>query len=186
MRITRKFNADQETIHRFVSVFGGGIVALSNNNKLARPEFFILAHDFIRDYIEEGFFRKEELLIQKLAEIGFPLEDGPIYFLRNEQKKSHEAAVHLIKATEQWQAGDEQARMEVGWAASEYSSTLRQHLERIKNLIFPLLEQNIPIEEEHALSEKVDEIIFEGDLQTNPEKYEELIVSLEEELSDWR
>ena len=94
--------------------------------------------------------------------------------------------MHLIKAAEQWQAGDLQARMEVGWAASEYSSMIRQHLERLKNLIFPLLEQNIPIEEEHALSEKVDEIIFDGDLQTNPEKFDELIVSLEEELSDWR
>ena len=158
MRIARKFSADQETIHRFIAVFGGGIIALSNNNKLARAEFFILAHTFIRDYIEQGFFKKEELLVQTLADIGFPLDDGPIYFLRNEQIKSHEAAVHLIKAAEQWQAGDQQARMEVGWAASEYSSTLRQHLERLKNLIFPLIEQNIPIEEEHALSEKVDAI----------------------------
>jgi len=186
MRIARKFNADQETIRRFISVFGGGIIALSNNNKLARPEFFIQAHTFIQDYIGEGFFRKEELLIQTLADIGFPPDDGPINFLRTEQRKCHETAMHLVKAAEQWQTGDEQARMEVGWAASEYSSTLRQHLERLKNLIFPLLEQNIPIEREHVLSEQVDEIIFEGDLQANPEKYEELIVSLEEELSDWR
>jgi hemerythrin-like domain-containing protein len=74
----------------------------------------------------------------------------------------------------------------MGWATSEYTSTLRQHLERLKTLIFPLLEQNIPIEEEHKLSESVDALILDGDVQTHPEKYEKLVVTLEEELADWR
>jgi hemerythrin-like domain-containing protein len=92
----------------------------------------------------------------------------------------------MFNATEHWRAGDEQARIDVGWAASEYTSTIRQHLVRLKTLIFPLLEQNIPIEEEHTLAEKVDKLVFNGDLQNNEEKYDKLIVTLEEELSDWR
>ena len=186
MRIARKLRSDQETMQRFLTVLGGGMIALSNGNKLARPEFFILAHTFIRDYIEGGFFKKEELLIHALRDIGFPDDDGPIGFMRSEQSKSHEAAIHLVNAAEQWQAGDEGARAELGWAASEYTSTLRQHLDRLKNLIFPLLEQNIPIEEEHKLSDKVNTLVLDGDLQRNPEKYAKLIVNLEEELSDWR
>ena len=185
MRIARKLNADQEVIQRFLTVFGAAMIEL-NSNKLARPEFFVLAHTFIRDFIEGGFFKKEELLIKKLEEIGFPPDDGPIGFLRSDQNKSHESAMYLIKAAEQWQAGDESVRIEMGWAASEYTSTLRQHLDRLKNLIFPLLEQNIPIEDEHKLSEKIDALVFDGDMQTNPEKYEALIVTLEEELADWR
>jgi hemerythrin-like domain-containing protein len=185
MRIARKLSADQETILRFLTVLGSAMLEL-NSNKLARPEYFILAHSFIRDYIEGGFFKKEELLIQTLEDIGFPPDDGPVGFLRSDQTKSHDAAVHLIESAKQWQAGDEGVRVEMGWAASEYTSTLRQHLERLKNLVFPLLEQNLTIEEEHALSEKVDRLVFEGDMQTNPGKYEELVVKLEEELSDWR
>lgn len=186
MRIARKLSTDQENMQRFLTVLGGGMIALSNNNKLARPAFFTMAHTFIRDYIEGGFFKKEELLIQSLRDIGFPDDDGPIGFMRSEQSKSHEAAVHLINAAEQWQAGDESARVELGWAASEYTSTLRQHLDRLKNLIFPLLEQNIPIEEEHKLSDKVDALITDENLKINSEKYDKLIVNLEEELSDWR
>ena len=185
MRIARKLSADQEAVQRFLNVLGAAMIELSSN-KLARPEFFILAHTFIRDFIEGGFFKKEELLIEKLEEIGFPPDDGPVGFLRSEQSKSQENAVHLIRAAEQWQAGDENARADVGWATSEYTSTMRQHLERLKTLIFPLLEQNIPIEEEHKLSEKVDALVLDGDLQSNPEKYEKMIVALEEELSDWR
>jgi hemerythrin-like domain-containing protein len=185
MRIARKLSADQETIQRFLTVLGGGMVELSSN-KLARPEFFVMAQSFINEYIEGRFFKKEELLIKTLEEVGFPPDDGPIGLLRNDQNKSHVAASHMFNATEHWRAGDEQARIDVGWAASEYTSTIRQHLVRLKTLIFPLLEQNIPIEEEHTLAEKVDKLVFNGDLKNNEEKYDKLIVTLEEELSDWR
>ncbi len=185
MRIARKLSADQETIYRFLNVLGGAMVELSSN-KLASPEFFILAHTFIKEYIEGGLFKKEELLIQTLEVVGFPPDDGPIGFMRSEQAKSHEAAVHMVKSAEQWKTGDESARVEVGWAASEYTSTIRQHLQRLKTLIFPLLEQNIPIEEEHKLSEKVDALVLQGEWKADPEKYTGLIVTLEEELSDWR
>jgi len=185
MRIARKLSADQETIYRFLTVLGSAMLELSNN-RLARPELFIQAHTFITEYVEGTFYRKEELLIKTLEEVGFPPDDGPIGFLRNEHSKSHIAAVRLVNAAKHWQAGDEQARIDVGWAASEYTSTIRQHLERLKTLIFPLLEQNVPIEEEHMLSERVDTLVFDEDLQSNPEKYSKLIVTLEEELSDWR
>lgn len=185
MRIARKLSADQETIYRFLTVLGGAMIELSSN-RLARPEFFIQAYAFIQEYIEGRFFKKEGLIIQVLEDVGFPPNDGPIGFLRSEQAKSHEAAVQIIRAAEHWKAGDESARVEVGWASSEYTSTIRQHLERLKTLIFPLLEQNIPIEEEHLLSEKVDGLVFDGGQQADQEKYEKLVVSLEEELSDWR
>lgn len=185
MRIARKLSADQEIIQRFLTVLGGAMIELSNN-KLARPEFFIQAHAFIKDFIEGGFFEKEELLIKTLEDVGFPPDDGPIGFLRSDQAKSQEAAAHLVHAAEQWKAGDDSARVDVGWAASEFTSVIRQHLERLKTLIFPLLEQNMPIEEEHLLSERVDKIVLNGDLQNSPEKYSKMVVSLEEELSDWR
>jgi hemerythrin-like domain-containing protein len=184
MRIARKLSADQETIHRFITVLGGAMIELSSN-RLARPEFFIQAHAFIGEYIEGRFFKKEELLIKTLEDVGFPPEDGPIGFIRTEQIKSHDAAAHMFSAAEHWRTGDEQARVEVGWAASEYISTVRQHLARLKTLIFPLIEQNLSIEEEHSLSESVDKLVFNGDLR-NVEKYSNLIVTLEEELSDWR
>jgi hemerythrin-like domain-containing protein len=185
MRIARKLSADQEIIQHFLTVLGGAMIELSSN-KLARPEFFIQAHAFIKEYIEGRFFKKEELLIKTLEDVGFPPDDGPVGFMRSEQVKSQKAAAHLIHAAEQWKAGDDSARVDVGWASSEYTSVIRQHLERLKTLIFPLLEQNMPIEEEHLLSEKVDKLALNGDLQGNLEQYIKMVLSLEEELSDWR
>jgi hemerythrin-like domain-containing protein len=185
MRITKTFRPDQETISRFIAVLGGGSVALSTT-KYAQPGFFISAHNFMKDYIEDGFFKKEELLIKVLEEGGFPTESGPIGAMLSDQKKSNEAATVLINAAKQWQAGDEMARSEVGWATSEYTSTIRQHLERLKSLIFPLLEQTISIDDEHKLSQEINQTVFEGGLKDGVEKYIKLIESLEEELSDWR
>lgn len=185
MRITKNLRADQETITRFLAVLGGGSIIL-NTSKRARPSFFILAHTFIREYVEEGFFKKEELLIMTLANGGFPTDDGPINAMRNDHKKSNDAAELMINAAKQWQAGDEVARAEVGWATSHYTSAVRQHLDRLKNLIFPLLEQTISIEDENKISEEMNNIVFEGGLKEGIDKYIKLIEELEDELSDWK
>jgi hemerythrin-like domain-containing protein len=185
MRIARKLNDDQEIINRFIAVLGGAMLELSSN-KLARPGFFIVAHSFIDEFIEKGFFKKEELLIKALEDVGFPPDDGPIYFIRSEQKKSREAAAHMIQAAKQWQAGEENARVDVGWAASEFTSTFRQHLNRLKNLIFPLLEQNLTVEDEHKIAEGFNTVVFEADMKNDPGKYDKVIETLEEELADWR
>ena len=185
MRIARKLKDDQEIISRFIAVLGGAMIELSSN-KLAGPGFFILAHDFISEYIEGGFFKKEELLITALQDVGFPPDDGPVYFMRSDQKKTREAAGQMISAAKQWQAGDDRARVDVSWAASEYTSNFRQHLDRLKNLIFPLLEQNLTIEDEHKIAEGMNTVLFEADMKNDPDKYENLVTELEEELADWR
>jgi hemerythrin-like domain-containing protein len=185
MRITKNLRADQETINRFLAVFGGGS-AMLGHSKRARPGFFVIAHDFIHEYIEEDFFRKEELLMKALEDSGFSPDDGPIGSMRTEQKKSREAAKILINSAKQWQAGDEEARTEVIWAASEYSSILHHHLDRLKNLIFPLLEQNVTVEDEHRIAEGLNNILFENTMKGASDKYMRVIESLEDELSDWK
>jgi len=185
MRIAKNLRTDQETIRRFLAALGGGAVAIGSS-KLARPSFFIFAYNFIAEYIEEGFFKKEELLIQALEEGGFPSDDGPIRSIRSDQKKSREAARLMLDAAKQWRAGDETARAEVGWATSEYTLSVRTHLDRLKDLIFPLLEQTITIEDEHKVSERINSIVFEGALNEGTEKYIKLIEDLEEELGDWQ
>ena len=185
MRITRNLHTDQENLKRFVTALGGAAVELGHS-KRAKPAFFILANDFIHEYVEGGFFKKEELLIKVLEDNGFSPNEGPILAMRTDQKKSRDAAKLLINALKQWQTGDENARTEVSWAASQYTSALRQHLDRLKNLIFPLLEQTISEDEQHKVSESLTNIVFEGSMKNDTEKYIKIIGSLEEELSDWK
>ena len=185
MRIIKNLRADQEIIKRYLDALGGGSIALGNS-KYARPSFFIFAHSFINEYIEEGFFKKEELLIKALEDGGFPSDEGPIGFMRSDQQKSRKAAELMISAAKLWQDGDEVARSEVGWAVSEYTSTFRQHLDRLKNLIIPLLEQTLSTEDEQKIAEGLNTIVFETTMKSDQDKYIKQIEALEEELSDWR
>jgi len=185
MRSLKSYQSDQDIILRFLDALGGGSAILAGN-KRARPGFFIFAHTFIHEFIEGSFFKKEELLIKTLVDNGFPGDDGPIAIMRTEQTKGREEAEHLINATKGWQAGDEEARGEVGWAASEFASTMRRHLDHLKTRIFPLLEQNMSPEDEHRLAEGLNIISLETDIQGDEDKHIKLIESLEEELSDWK
>ncbi|MFZ5879089.1 MAG: hemerythrin domain-containing protein [Chloroflexota bacterium] len=185
MRIQKALRPDQENITRFLNVLGSAATMLSSN-KYVRPAFFIQAHDFIQGYIVQGFYTKEEVLIRTLAEGGFPDDDGPILGIRGDQEKSRESARIMLSAARHWQEGDEEARVDVGWASSTFTSSVRQHQERLKNLIFPLLEQTITIDEEHKVSDDINNLDLGPDLQNGAEKYLRLIESLEETLSDWR
>ncbi|MCP4143337.1 MAG: hypothetical protein GY755_24115, partial [Chloroflexi bacterium] len=116
-------------------------------------------------------------------ELGFPLDDGPIGAMRADQEKSIEAAQQLLGAAKEWKEGGDKARTDVSWAASEYTSTLREHLARLKNLVFPLLEQNLSMDDEHQIAVAISTMVFEED---TPDKYDNLLETLEEELFDWR
>ncbi len=186
MRIAKNLRKDQETILRFLDVFGGGSAALGSSNKHAQAGFFVLAGDFIRNFIEDNFFKKVDLLLKALEEGGFPPDEGPIGAMREGQKKSKESAEQLHKAAKAWQGGDEEARVDVSWESSQYSSTVRQHLDRLKNLIFPLLEQNLSPEEEQKILQGLNNIVFETSMNGDADKYDKLIEMLEEELSDWK
>lgn len=185
MRITKYLRADLETIVRFLDILGVASSMLSGN-KRARPGFFIFAHTFMHEYIEESFFKKEELLFKALEDSGFPAEEGPIVAMRTEQAKSIESSEHMGNAAKGWQGGDEEARGEVGWAASEYSLTLRQHLDRLNNRIYPLLEQNMSDEDEHKIAEGLNKIAFEVSAKGDTDKYIKLVDTLQEELNDWK
>ncbi len=185
MRIAKKLHKDEETILHFLDVFGGGAVALGAANTRARPGFFLFSGTFIHEYIEDNFFKKVELLLKALDAAGFAPEEGPLGAMHKDQARSRETADLLLRASKAWQTGDDEARLDVSWAASEYTSTLRQHLHRLKTLIYPLLEQNISTEDEQKIAEGLNNIVFESSVKGEADKYARLIETLEEELSDW-
>ena len=184
MRINKSLRADQELLKRYLDVLGGGSVALSNS-KLAQPDFFISAHRFFQEYVDEGFFKKEDVLTKALQDSGFPTDEGPIEAMRSDQQKIRDAARQMIAAANLWRVGDEVARSEAGWAVSEFTNAFREHLERLRNLIVPLIEQAFSIDDEQRLGDELNKI-FNSVAKGEQDKYIKQVEALEEELSDWR
>ena len=185
MSISKTFQVDQDSIKRFIAILGDASVEV-RSNKHANHDFFLRAYEFITDYIDGGLFKKEELIIKALEDGGFSPSQGPIAALTADREKSIEMGNALIDVVKLWQGGDEKARMDVGWACREYTNVLGQHLERLKTLIFPLVEQTITEQEEESMSQAVKNFVFEGKLKDGAESYLKMVGDLELEFKGWK
>ena len=166
-------------------MLGSGL-AIASQSRAARPGFFIFSANFINDYLEAVYFKKEEVLLKALAEYGFPIDSGPVGTMYEGYRKSHEISKILADAARQWLNGDEASRTEVIWASSEYSGVMNKHLELLKSLIHPLLEQSLSVEDEQKAAVQLNKLAFEEDSPDSLEKYVKLVKTLEEEVAEWK
>lgn len=184
VRATKILNTEQELVMHFLAVLGKGMV-VAGYSKAARPGFFVYASNFIRDFLEPEYLRKEEVLLQALEDAGFPADEGPVGGMRRDHKKSQEISVILHEAARLWQGGDEGGRAEVVWATSEYTGLMRRHFEQLRNLIHPLLDQTVTIEGEQKIAAALNRIEFADRERASPEKYAKIVELLEDEVNDW-
>ncbi len=185
MRIIKILNTDQEPVHRFLAVFGNGLV-VAGHSRSARPGFFVFSCNFIHQYLEPVYFKQEEILLNALEDCGFSHNEGPLGTMYTQQKKSCEISKVLFDAAKQWQSGDETGRAEVIYAASEYTGIMHQHFDLLKNLIQPLLEQSLTPEGEEKAAEALNRLAFDGTTPESIDKYVKIIEMLEEEVGEWK
>jgi hemerythrin-like domain-containing protein len=184
MRASRILKEDQDLVGRFLAVLGRGLV-IASRSKSARPAFFVVASNFIHEFVEPQYLEKESVLLRALEECGFPSDSGPVGNMRAQHAKSREIAQMLSEAARAWQAGDDTGRAEVVWATSEYTDLMRHHFERLRNLVNPLLEQSVTEEGELKIAEDLNRISFADRAVEAPDKYEKMLKLLEDEVRDW-
>ncbi len=184
MRATKILNDEQELVSHFLAVLGKGLV-VAGHSKEARPGFFVYAANFIREYVEPEYLRKEDVLLQALEDAGFPPDEGPVGGMRRDYAKGREISQVLYDAAKAWQGGDESGRAEAVWASSEYTGLMRHHFERLKNLIHPLLDQTVTLEGEQKIAAALNRIEFSDQQRVGPERYAKILDLLEEEVTDW-
>jgi hemerythrin-like domain-containing protein len=185
MRAIRILREEQELIDRFLAAFGMGTVGAAQN-KPVRPSFFTYSTRFIREFIEENHFKKEEILLNSLQENGLESDSGPAKVMLDEQQKSREITRIMLEAAESWVSGEEAARADIIWAASSYSTLLRQHIQRARSIIFPLAEQLLPADDGYKISEAFNHVVFQENGADEPEKYTGIIKALEDEILEWK
>lgn len=185
MKATKILRNDQELIDRFLAVFGLGAVSAAQN-KPVQPGFFIYGSSFIKEFIEGNYFKKEEVLLKTLEENGLASDSGQLQRMLEDIANSKELSAELLAAARQWQAGDMDGRNGIVWAASSYTSVLKQHIDRSRSIIFPLAEQLIPPEEQYKIAESYNHIVFEEGENHPVEHYEKIVAALKDETDDWK
>jgi hemerythrin-like domain-containing protein len=185
MKATKMLRTEQEMIDRFLAAFGLGATSAAQNRPV-KPGFFIYGSNFIKGYIEGSYFKKEETLLRCLEENGVPADQGPLALMFNEIKQSHELSEDILSGARQWQSGDADGRNNVIWATSTFTSLIRQHLNRSRNIVFQLAEQIISVDDEHKIAEEFNHIVFEDEGIQTAEYYEKIIKALEDDALEWR
>ena len=185
MKLAKILRADQDLVDRFLDVFGRGLAAASQG-KSGRPGFFVFASKFIQEYLEPTYFKKEEVLLSALEDYGFSPSDGPVGTMRNGNQKSREISKKLSDGATEWLHGDQASRLDVIWASSEYTGVMHRHMEMLKNLIHPLLEQSLSLEDEEKAAVQLNIIAFQDTSGDSLEKYSKMVKALEDEVSEWK
>jgi hemerythrin-like domain-containing protein len=185
LRIIRILHTDQDLVERFLDILASGLTVASQSRS-ARPGFFVFAANFIEEYLEPVYFKKEDVLLSALEDYGFSPDEGPVGTMRGGNRKSREISKTLSEAARQWLNGDEDSRIEAIWAASEYTGVMHRHMELLKNLIHPLLEQSLSLEDEQKAAEHLNVIAFEDINADSLDKYTKMVKALEEEVSEWK
>ena len=100
---------------------------------------------FIREYADERHHGKEEhVLFAAMARNGFPPEQGPVGMMVFEHQEMRKMVSELRALAEQgapWSASD---RERVSDSARAYSSTLREHIMKENEMLYPMAEGHLP------------------------------------------
>ena len=143
------------------------------------PQFFIDAAGFIKGFADGCQHRKEEgMLFEAMHAHGVPVEGGPIGVMLHEHELGREYTRGMRSAAERWQQGDESVKAEVSNQALAYVQLLRQHISKEDNILFPMANKVIPLEEQDGVEQGFERVEHEETGEGIHEKYLALATDL--------
>jgi hemerythrin-like domain-containing protein len=150
-----------------------------------RSGIFLDAADFIKGFADGCHHRKEEnILFIKMADCGVPVEGGPIGVMLVEHEQGRQYTQGMRQAVEALEAGDESARQLIISNAYGYIQLLRQHIMKEDNILFPMAERAIPLNEHAALVVDFKQVEDAETGVCEPDKYRALADAIHKEVFD--
>ena len=185
MKATDILKEEHRVIERVLVSLEKAALAARNGGPV-KPEYFILAADFIKGFADGCHHKKEEgVLFKEIVNAGVPEQGGPVGMMLAEHEQGRVYTRGMRQAAEQWQAGDEAKREDVAQNALGYVNLLRSHIYKEDNVLFPLAERVIPGDRQEPLTEAFDHIEHEETGEGVHEKYLGLAENLEKTTAGW-
>ncbi len=148
-----------------------------------RPSFFSDAADFIRGFADGCHHHKEEgVLFKKMESHGLSAQGGPVGMMLHEHELGRQYTRGMRAAAEKWAQGDESAKAAVVENVSAYVALLRQHILKEDQILFPMADRVIPLNEHAAVLTGFEHVEHEETGEGVHEKYLALAHALGEEI----
>ena len=181
MKATEILSAEHQVILRVIQALETYTGRLAGGQDV-RPGFFLQAADFVKGFADGCHHRKEEnVLFKTMVDCGLPLQSGPVAVMLHEHELGRQYIRGLRQAATALEAGDQSARAEVIDNARGYADLLRQHIAKEDNILFPMADQVIPLDEQDQVVEGFEHVEHEETGEGVHEKYLALAEALERE-----
>ena len=181
MEATQILMSEHRVIERVLDALEAETQRLEHGQGV-RPGFFIDATDFVRGFADGCHHRKEEgVLFQAMVDNGLPLQNSPVAVMLSEHEQGRAYTRSMRQAAERLQAGDASAKTDVVGNALGYAALLRQHIYKEDNILFPMADRVIPVDQHDNVAEGFEHVEHEETGEGVHEKYLGLAERLEKE-----
>jgi len=179
MEATQILMAEHRIIERVILALETAAGRLEQDPKF-RAGFFIDTADFIKGFADGCHHRKEEgALFPAIAANGVPVEGGPIGVMLSEHEQGRLLTRAMRQAAERLAAGDLSAKTKIIHNARSYAVLLRQHIQKEDQVLFPMAERVIPLEQQNLVAQDFERVEHEETGEGIHEKYLALANQLE-------
>ena len=182
MQATEILMSEHRVIERVITSLESGTSRLKDGLEI-RPGFFLDAAEFIKGFADGCHHKKEEgVLFKSMAQVGVPVEDGPIGMMLAEHEEGRAFTAGMRKAAQALQDGDPNASTALIANALGYAGLLRQHIQKEDNVLFPMADRFLPLAQQNGVLDGFEHVEHE---ETGPgvhEKYLALAEKLEAEV----
>lgn len=108
--------------------------------------------DFIKGFADQCHHAKEEdKLFKMMAELGVPVENGPIAVMLNDHETGRSYVRGMVSAISKAKSGDKKALTELVENAKGYISLLPEHIWKEDNILYPIADSVLSDEENEKL-----------------------------------
>jgi len=181
MQATDVLSEEHRVIENVLNSLEKGANSLERGQAVS-PEFFISATDFIRGFADGCHHHKEEgVLFMRMEENGMPVQGSPIGVMLSEHELGRQYTRGMRSAAEALQTGDSNAKRKIIENARDYITLLRQHIYKEDNILFPLANEVIPVDQYDSVRDGFEHVEHEESGEGVHEKYLALAQAIEKE-----
>jgi len=180
VKATEILMEEHRVIERVLTALERAATRLSNGQEVYL-RFFTGTTVFIKNFADGCHHQKEEgILFPAMIENGLSKDAGPIAVMLAEHEEGRRLTQKMRQALERLQTTDA-SRSELVQNALSYVKLLRQHIYKEDNILFPMADKVIPVDQQQQILDAFMLVERDETGESVHEKYLGLAVRLEQE-----